>query len=493
MFDVLLSMLTLQNLLVLNLGVAVGIIFGAIPGLSALIGVTLLLPITYSLDIIPSLCILVGVYCGGVYGGSITAILIDTPGAPAAACTILDGHPMAKSGKAGRALSISLRASFVGGFISTIILMVIGPVLASFSLKFGPAEMFGLCLIGLTIIPSLVGASPSKGFLAALLGLFVTTIGPDIFTGMSRLTFGWEVLEPGVSQVPAMIGVFAFSQVIKKVFNAQGREATAQDFTKQTYPWRSLFGHWKVLIRSVLIGTGIGAIPGTGPALASFVSYNAAKSSSKTPERFGTGCEEGIIAPESANNAVTGAAFIPLLSLGIPGDSATAVLAGAMTIAGVAPGPTFYQTNPALALSIMFILLAANIIMLLQASYLTKIFARIAVVPSTILYPVVGVFCILGAYSANKSIVDVWMMIFFGIIGFFLFEKFQLPRAPFIIARILGSMTEVNLRRALQVSDNGGLIFITRPISLACLILCVVVVAAPSVKKLMKARKQGNL
>lgn len=472
-------LLTLQNLLLLNLGVAVGIIFGAIPGLSSVIGITLLLPITYSLDIYSSLCVLIGVYCGGIYGGSITAILIDTPGAPASACTMLDGHPMAKNGKAGMALSIALRASFVGGILSVLLLLLLGPTLAKAALQFGPAEMFGLCLIGLTVIPSVVGDNPKKGFLAALLGLFVTVIGGDAFSGLTRMTFGIGALRGGINLAPTMIGVFAFSQVIKKVYQAGRPDSTAQDFTRQTYPWRSLFTHWKTLLKSTLLGTGIGAIPGTGPSLAAFVAYNSAKNASEHPEKFGTGCEEGIIAPESANNAVTGAAFIPLLSLGIPGDTATAVLAGAMTIAGVATGPTFYTTNGPLAYSIMGILLIANVIMLLQASVLTKVFARIAVVPTEILFPVVGVFCILGAYSAGNSMFDVWMMVVFGMIGFFVFDRFGIPKAPFIIARILGSMAEVNLRRALQMSPNGAAIFFTRPIALVCIAISLMTILYP--------------
>lgn len=487
--EILMNLCNIQNLLWINLGVFVGIVFGAIPGLSAVIGITLLLPITYALDIVPSLCILIGVYCGGVYGGSITAILIDTPGAPAAACTILDGHPMARRGLAGRALNISLKASVLGGLLSVILLMVFGPSLASFALKFGPAEMFGLCLIGLTVIPSVIGNQPTKGFLAAAFGLFVTAIGSDVFSGMTRLTFGSRNLLGGLNLAPTMIGIFAFSQVIKKVYNADKPDATAQDFTKQCYPWKELFKHWKTLLKSTLIGTGIGAIPGTGPALAAFVSYNAAKDSSKHPEQFGTGIDEGIIAPESANNAVTGAAFIPLLSLGIPGDTATAVLAGAMTIAGVAPGPTFYSTHATLAYVIMLILFVVNLFMLLQASFMTKIFARIAIVPTVVLYPIVGVFCILGAYASSNSMFDVWVMLAFGIIGYFIFEKFNIPKAPFIIARILGSMTEVNLRRALQLSDNGALIFLTKPISLICILISVFIVLSPILKRVVNKHK----
>lgn len=240
------------------------------------------------------------------------------------------------------------------------------------------------------------------------------------------------------------------------------------------------------MMKSILIGTGIGAIPGTGPSLAAFVSYNAAKNSSSHPEKFGTGIEEGIIAPESANNAVTGAAFIPLLSLGIPGDTATAVLAGAMTIAGVSTGPTFYSTHPALAYSIMLILLVTNVFMFLQASALTKIFARIAVVPTEILFPIVGVFCILGTYASGNSMFDVWMMVVFGMIGFFIFDKFDIPKAPFIIARILGSMAEVNLRRAMQMSDHGAAVFITSPIAMICIIISVLTVLYPLIRRKRK-------
>ena len=480
------NLFNITNILLINLGMFIGIIFGAIPGLNASIGITLLLPMTYTMGIYSSIALLIGVYCGGIFGGSITAILIKTPGTSAAAATMLDGSVLADRGKAGYAMDAALKGSFCGGVLATIVLMVASPLLSKFALKFGPAEMFGLALIGLTIIPSVVGGNPIKGFLAAFLGLFVTVIGIDGLSGTSRMTFGVSRLKAGIQLVPSMIGIFAFSQVLQKVFEADKPADKAKDYSRDTVSWKELFSHWRTILRSTSIGTIIGAIPGTGPALAAFISYNEAKRASKTPEEFGKGCVDGVIAPETANNAVTGAAFIPLLSLGIPGDTATAILMGAMVISGVSPGPMFFQEERPLGIYMMIILILANIFMLLQGTVLQKLFARVTEVPMNLLIPIIGVFCILGSYAINNSLFDVWVMIVFGLIGYFIFNKFNIPKPPFIIARILGSMAETNLRRALILSDNGWLIFIQKPISLICILICVGTICYPYIKKLLK-------
>ncbi|WP_409967376.1 tripartite tricarboxylate transporter permease [Bengtsoniella intestinalis] len=470
------------NLLMMNAGLFAGIIIGAMPGLSVTLAISLLLPLTFGMESIPGMFLLLGAYCGGTYGGSITAILIKTPGAPPSAATVMDGYPMAKQGKAGDALKIALVGSTVGGVISCFVLMFLASPVASLALKFGPTEYFSLCVFGLAIIASISADNLSKGLTAAGIGLLIATVGIDATDGIPRFMFGNMNLLNGFNSVIVLLGMFAVSEMLDKCYVGVKKGEEMQAVQKTTITTRNILSYWKIILKSSIFGTVIGAIPGTGGAIAAYASYDNAKRSSKTPEKFGTGCIEGVLAPEVGKNAVTGATLIPLLTLGIPGDSAVAVLLGALTMQGIYPGPELFTTQPFWVYTIMAGLLLINIFMYTQGVFLAKFFAKVADIPFQILVPAVMVLCYFGAYSVSNSLFDVALMMGFGIFGFF-FKRCGYPIAPLTIALILGSMTEQNLRRAFLLSDGSATIFFTRPISLFFLILAVGSVVLPMIRK----------
>lgn len=337
--SVLSSLFTLENLLWINVGLAGGIMVGALPGLTGTMAMALLLPLTYGLASIPGVMLLLGVYCGSIYGGSITAILINTPGTPASAATSLDGYPMAQKGHGLRALHDALSASTIGGLFSCAVLLFAAPPIASFALKFGPAEYFALALFGLTIIASVGGKSQIKGLLMGFVGLLISCIGIDPMDGVSRFTFGINRMEGGIDTIPVLIGLFAITEIMAKARDMNKATGTAVKVEKEKTRFRDVLKYKMVLLKSSILGVFIGAVPGTGAAISSFLAYNEAKRTSKHPEEYGHGSEEAVVASESANNAVTGATLIPLLTLGIPGDTNTAVLLGALTMQGIAAGP----------------------------------------------------------------------------------------------------------------------------------------------------------
>ncbi|MSD39237.1 C4-dicarboxylate ABC transporter permease, partial [Faecalibacterium prausnitzii] len=329
--SVLSSLFTLENLLWINVGLAGGIMVGALPGLTGTMAMALLLPLTYGLASIPGVMLLLGVYCGSIYGGSITAILINTPGTPASAATSLDGYPMAQKGHGLKALHVALSASTIGGLFSCAVLLFAAPPIASFALKFGPAEYFALALFGLTIIASVGGKSQIKGLLMGFVGLLISCIGIDPMDGVSRFTFGINRMEGGIDTIPVLIGLFAITEIMAKARDMNKATGTAVKVEKEKTRFRDVLKYKMVLLKSSILGVFIGAVPGTGAAISSFLAYNEAKRTSKHPEEYGHGSEEAVVASESANNAVTGATLIPLLTLGIPGDTNTAVLLGALT------------------------------------------------------------------------------------------------------------------------------------------------------------------
>ena len=331
---------TLPNLLWMNIGIFAGIIVGALPGLTGTMAIALLLPVTYGLDSVTGMMLLLGVYCGGIYGGSITAILINTPGTPASAATSLDGYPLAQKGHALKALHMALSASLVGGLISCAVLLFAAPMIAKFALKFGAAEYFALALFGLTIIAGVGGKSQIKGLLMGFSGLLLSCVGIDSLDGVARFTFGNVNLTAGISQIPVLIGLFAITEIMKKVRDIHAPIGETVAVQEEKIHFSDVLRYWKTLLKSSGIGVFIGAVPGTGAAISSFMAYNEAKRASKTPEEFGQGSEDGLVACEAANNAVTGATLIPLLTLGIPGDTNTAVLLGALTMQGIVAGPT---------------------------------------------------------------------------------------------------------------------------------------------------------
>lgn len=479
--------LQFSNLLMIIVGVVSGIIIGALPGLSATMGVVLLLPLTFSMGIIPSLMLLLGVYCGAVYGGSITAILIRTPGTPAAAATVLDGYEFAKRGEGGRAIGVSTVSSAIGGLVSCVALLTIAPILSKFALQFSAAEYFALAVFGLTIIGCVSGKSVVRGLLAGVIGLIVATVGIDNTSGTLRYTMGSVSMLSGFSIIPAMIGLFALPQVIMGLEQGKEKERVLQKVTrvlpskedfKKIFPLSLIFG---------TVGTFIGAVPGTGATIATFLSYNEARRWSKHPEKFGTGVVEGIIAPESANNGVTGGALIPLLTLGVPGDVTTAVLLGAFLIQGLQAGPMLFTEHPDIVYSIFTGMFVINIVMLVAGLFGQKIFIKIVSMPNFIIVPMIFILCVVGSFAINNSIFDVGVMFCFGLFGYVL-NKLEIPEAPVVIGLILGPLVESSLRRALILSKGSMMIFIQKPISAIFLLLSLLSMSWPYFAKLYKAR-----
>jgi putative tricarboxylic transport membrane protein len=471
-----LDVLTFQNFLFMNIGVAIGIIFGALPGLTGSIAIVLFLPFTFYLDPIVSLSWLLGIYCGGTYGGSITAILIKTPGTAASAATAEDGYALAQQGKPGKALSMALIASVIGGIFSTLMLIFIAPPLSKMALKFGPAEYFSLAMFGLSIIAGVSGKSLFKGLLMGSLGMLISMVGMDPISGVSRLTFDSLYLVGGISLIPVLIGLFALPEILdksasdmKKVVLDNQVSTNSKDDKLTLAEFKASF---RTIIQSSIIGTIIGAIPGTGAAIASFLSYNEAKRRSKNPDEYGKGSVDGIAASEAGNNAVTGSTLIPLLTLGVPGDVVTAILVGAFLIHGLTPGPSLFTENIGLVHGLMISLLIINIIMYLQGKYFVKLFANVNKIPLQVMMPILFILCVTGVYASKSAMFDVQLILVFGAISYFA-KKFKMSITPMLLGIVLGPMAEQNFRKALVLSEGNYMTFFTKPISLLFLILVV--------------------
>lgn len=477
-----------SNFIWMNIGVLVGIIMGALPGLTATMGVAVLLPVTYSMDPISSILLLLGVYCGGTYGGSITAILIKTPGTPASAATTLDGYPLALRGEAGRALDMAIKASTIGGLISALVLLFSAESVAKFALKFGSHEKFMLAIFGLTVIAAICSKNLIKGLTMAALGLMISCIGMDPVTGTSRFTFGNLYMGGGIKLIPALIGLFAISELLNKVRDVNKPLGKVLSMKRQSITGSELRSCLKTIVKSSLIGTVIGAIPGTGAAIASFLSYQEARRSSKHPEEFGNGSIEGISASEAGNNGVTGATLIPTLTLGVPGDAITAVLIGALTMQGLVPGPELFQKHGDIMYAIIIGLLFVNIFMFIQAKVLIKPFSQVTKIPSNVLVPLLLILSVTGVYATNNSIFDVWCAFVMGILGYVLIRE-DYPATPMLLAIILGPMAEKNLRSALSISKGSWLPFVTKPICVVFLLMSI----ASVVFSLKRSQKTKDL
>lgn len=460
-------------LLLICLGVCVGIIFGSIPGLSATMAVVLFLPLSFGLEPANGISLLIGLYMGGISGGLISAILLKIPGTPSSIATVLDGGPMADKGEAGKALGAGILYSAIGSLISIVALIYISPYLAALTLKFTPVEYFAIAIFSLSIIASLSGDSLVKGLLAGLLGIGFSLVGMAPIDAISRFTFGSFDLMGGFNIIVLLVGVFAVTDIImaglgrkhlddayqKKPYHLKGFGITLKEFKEQ-------FGN---MIRSSLIGIGIGILPGIGGNVAGLLSYTATKNASKYPEKFGTGIVDGVIASETSNNAVIGGSLIPLLTMGIPGNTVAAVLLGGLTIHGINPGPLIFQKSGVYVYGISFALIVATLAMLVFERGALPIFVKLLDVPKHILLPIVMVCCAVGAFSSSSRVFDIWCILGFGMLGVVM-KYFKIPSTPLIIGFILGPMTEENLRRALQASAGSISVFFTRPISLGFLV-----------------------
>ena len=484
---------TLENILWINIGVFVGSVFAAIPGLSVILCVILFLPVTYTMTAIPGMMFLLGIYCAGGYGGSVSAILINTPGTPHAAATMLDGHPLSRQGRTKAALKIALYASTFGGVFSALMLLFLGPQVAKIAAQLGTAEYFMVCVFGLTIIAGVSGKSIIRGLVSACLGLLISCVGTDPMTSYDRFTFGIPRLYLGLDLAVCLIGLFALVEILAKAEKKLGElrldtakmhddgKITRQEFKRMIRP----------VLMSSLIGVMVGIVPGTGASEASWFSYNTAKNLSKHPEEFGKGSVEGIAAAESANNAVTGATLIPLLTLGIPGDGTVAIMLAALMINGLNPGLSLFTTDGDIMYAIMLGLILVNIFMLIQGKFLTTLFAKVVSIPQEILTPIIVIFCFAGAYSVNENYFDMAVALVFGALAWVL-RKLDLPPVPILLGLVLGRMTETNFRRALLISNGNASIFLQSIYCKIFLALIIIAVAA-IVRGKLKEQKAAKI
>jgi len=479
-----------MSLLSLLFGVLWGILGGALPGITGSIAMALLLPLTFSMHPSVAFMMLAGVYIGAMYGSSITAILIKTPGAPASAATVLDGYEVHRQGKSGVALGISLIAGTVGGLFSVIILIGLAIPLATIALAFGPPEYFGLTLFGLAIISSLAGKSIVKGLISGVLGLMLSTIGMDPFSGVPRFTYGSEELLGGIDLIAAMIGLFAVSEVFVQAGEAGEWEKIKSNFSSKFPSWAELKSTTRSTVLGTVIGTIVGIMPGAGGTIGGFIAYNEAKRWSRHPEQFGKGSLEGIAAPEAANNAVTGGAMVPLLAFGIPGSNAAAIMLGALMLHGLRPGPLLFQNNPDIVYGLFVGMLIANVFMLIAGYVLIKPCIYIVNISKPALLASIMALVIIGTYAINNNLNDVWVALITGVLGY-LMRKYDFSPSAMILALILGFMVETSLRRSLVLSYGDFSSFYTRPITLVLILMAIVTLVLPIIRAIRESRKKA--
>ncbi len=463
------------TLFLLVLGVLAGLVAGAIPGFTIAMAVILTLPFTFGMTAVEGLTTMLGVFVGGLSGGLMSGMLTGIPGTPSSVATTFDGFPMVRGGQPGYALGLGVWSSFFGGIISAIILMTLAPALASIGLEFGPWGYFSLIVFALTITASLAGKSLAKGLMAGAAGLLVATMGEDPINGVARLTYGSEALEQGFAFLPVLIGLFAFSQLLSDVQDHdQARRPLMEHGARavKIQHWaaiREIMRQWVNLIRSTLIGVFVGVLPAAGGSISNILAYDQAKKGSKTPEKFGTGTAEGIIAPEAANNATAGGALTIMMALGIPGDIVAAVMLGALLIHDVVPSPSFISDEPVLAYSIFIAFFFAHFVMIALQAVGLRIFVLITRLPMYILAGVILSYCAIGVFSLHNVMFDIWTLFLFGIVGYTM-RVLGFPLAPMILGVVLGDLAELNFNRALSSSDDL-MLFVTRPWSLFFIIL----------------------
>ncbi|MBI5911337.1 MAG: tripartite tricarboxylate transporter permease [Betaproteobacteria bacterium] len=447
----------------------VGFVIGALPGLTATMGVALMTTLTIKLPSSDALLILICTYVGAIYGGSRSAILLNIPGTPASAASCLDGYALARQGLAGRAMGIATSGSVLGTWIGMVCLAFFTPVLGEMALKFGASEFFWLAVFGVVVSGNLTGNDPLKGWMAGFLGLFIAGIGQDGLYAFDRFTFGIHDLSGGISLVPALVGAFGFAEVLT-VMAEKARPVTINTFDTVIPKIRDITKYWRTIIRSGLIGTGIGIVPGVGEDVAAWSSYAAAKRASKEKELFGKGSIEGLMAAETGDNACVPGAVIPVLTLAVPGSAPAAVLLAAMLIHGVNPGPLIMVENPKFVYDVVAMMLIASFGILIYGLLLTKLLTKVLQIPATLVMPIIFVLCVVGSFAIASRLFDVYVMLAFGVIGFFL-RKLNFPMAPLVLGIVLGDLLEKSLRRGLVLGDGDLTPFFIRPISFVMFIL----------------------
>lgn len=494
-FQYALEACTFENLLWMTIGALVGSILGALPGMSADTGIAIFLPLTFNLEPVTGLITLGAIYVTGSYGGNITAVLINTPGTSDSLFMTLDGYPMTVRGEGLRAIGITTFSAFIGGMIGSLALLFIAPPLAQIAIKFGPWELFLTTLMGLIIILGLVKGGMLKGLISACLGFLCTMIGMDGITGLSRLSFGIKPIYDELPLLPVVLGMFAVSQVLALAADKSETIAISKS-SMQGSPFLSIKDHLSMLynnIRASIIGTIVGIIPGAGTTVAAGISYNLAKKSDKHPETFGKGNEQGLATVSAANNAVVGGSLVPLLTLGIPGNGTSALFLGGLLIHGLAPGTQLFTRHPETTYGLFFGLIMANFFILLVGLFGAPIYARVTKVSKNILIPIVGSLCILGAYTYRNLAFDNFLIIIFGIIGYYM-VKADIPMAPFVLAFVLGRSTEIHFRRSLLLTGGNLASVAFKPLALALLAVDLLFLISPfrgDIKNFFKKEKNA--
>jgi len=482
-----------ENLLYCFVGVFLGTLIGVLPGIGALTAISMLLPITFTMAPTTALIMLAGIWYGTSYGGSTAAILLNIPGTTSSAVACLDGHPMAKQGRGGVALLMTTVASFVGGSIAIVILMAFAPTIARYGLRFGSAEYFSLMLLGLVAASAISTGSLAKGLAMVVLGILFGTVGVDIYTGTVRFTFGQLELAGGIGLVVLAMGLFGVAEVISSVRTGEARMVDRASVTLRAMrPTRDdLRRSWGPILRGTGIGAFFGTLPGTGPSITSFISYAVEKRVSGSPERFGHGAIEGVVAPESANNSADQTAFIPTLALGIPGSATMALMLGALLVHGINPGPTLMTNEPELFWGLVMSFWIGNLILLVLNIPLIGLWVRLLLVPYNLLFPAILMFICIGTYSVNNSTFDVMMVAFFGALGYTM-RLLAFPAAPMLLGFVLGPMMEEHFRRAMLLSRGDPATFIDRPISATVMALTLAILLWGIASPLLNRRKIGS-
>ncbi len=481
--------------------VFLGTLFGALPGVSATMAVTLGIPFTYKMDAVSSIAFLVAIYCASITGGGMTAILFKIPGVPSSAPTTYDGYPMAQRGEAGKALGLQLICSAIGGMFAAVCMLLLSPQLTRAALSFGPSELFAISFMGLSILTSLETDNICRTIISGLLGLLLACIGLDPLLGVPRLTFGTRFLTSGIEMIPVMIGFFAVTEVLKqtnkpaKLQAVGGKDSGQSKMSAKMPTLKELFSLKWIITRCAVLGTVIGILPGAGATIASFLCYSTEQKISKTPEKFGTGCLEGIAAPETGNNAATGGSMVPLLSLGIPGGNAAAIMMSALVLKGVTMGPLLLVNQPQFLSATFASMFVSNIIMVFAAILIAKVFVQVLKIPYSILGPTIIMMATIGAYATKNTAVDVILMAISGLIGF-VFVTCKFNSSAMILGLVLGIICESNLRRAYTIADGDTLLqatvnIVSRPVTGIILLICLAVLLGPVVKPLLQ-KKKGN-
>lgn len=483
-----------MTFLLIVFGTTLGVIFGAMPGVSSTMAVVLAMTFTYTMDPVTSIAFLVAVYCAAITGGGITAILFKIPGTPSSATTTFDGYPMLQQGYATKALSISLITSAIGGIVAALAMFLLSPQLSNAALKFGSSEMFAISFMGLSILTALDEGNVIKTIISGLMGLWLATVGMDPIMGIARFTWGNSTLLSGVEMIPVMIGMFAVTQVLKETLKRTKIEEVADSHKEGVKDGIiSLVELWKMkltIARSAILGTAVGILPGAGATIASFLSYAIEVKTSKEPESYGKGNPKGVAASETANNAATGGAMVPLLSLGIPGGNAAAVMMSALIMKGVQMGPMLLKTQPQYLSSVFVSMMVTNIIMVIISLAVAKIFSKILSIPYSILGPIIILFSVIGSYALQNNTGSVMLMVVAGIFGYF-YSKFGYNTAALILGLVLGGMVESNFRRAVMLTEGDILAVFTKPITATIIIISLIALFWPLIKSVRDKMKTG--